>query len=157
MNKTKILFLFVGLSLMAGCDSIRHTFGLDHYRADEFSVPTTPPLSLPPSYHLSPPQAPTETGPTALQDRTPHAQKALLGRTVQPLPAQTQGVEDKLLATARADATGAPEKIREIIDQEAQEEGTITGRLGALQDRMAQNLKNTGESGTPFTPAGGTA
>ena len=44
-----------GLIFLTGCDSVKQTFGLDHYQPDEFKVGQNLPLSLPPDSILRPP------------------------------------------------------------------------------------------------------
>lgn len=42
--------------LLAGCDSVRNTLGIDHYQPDEMQSGVNPPLTQPPHFKLRPPR-----------------------------------------------------------------------------------------------------
>lgn len=56
MKKNNIVLCFIVFGLLTACEQFKSGLGLDHYQPDEFSVPTNPPLELPPNYKLRPPR-----------------------------------------------------------------------------------------------------
>ena len=65
----KSLNQYLGYSLiiatlgLSGCAQVKKTFGLERTPPNEFQVTKNPPLTLPPEFHLRPPQLGQETMP----------------------------------------------------------------------------------------------
>lgn len=106
--------------LLSGCDSLRSTFGLDHYQADAFSVPTNPPLTLPPDYNLRPPAPGAQ--PTYAVNSADMAQRTL------GLPSAHDHTTHHILSTQHTTQT-PPQNIRETLNREADDEDSITGKM----------------------------
>lgn len=135
-NKSGVIALSIMLLTLSGCDSVRNTFGLDHYQADAFTVPTNPPLTLPPDYNLRPP-APG-TGPRYAVASSDQAQRTL------GLPQSTDRSSTAAFI-ARDSSHTTPENIREVVDQEAREDSTLTGQMGQkMKSWKAEAKENLG-------------
>jgi hypothetical protein len=136
--KTFALFsLTTGCFLITGCDSVRHTLGLDHYQPNEFDVIGKPPLSIPPEYNLRPPR-PGEPDRGYVPEKIQMQQK-LYGQPLQLNEPQSKAVEQTILSKAAKDANVDP-NIRQKVDQEAESEGTVLQRLGNLKNKAVKNL-----------------
>ncbi|MBX3486317.1 MAG: DUF3035 domain-containing protein [Candidatus Paracaedibacteraceae bacterium] len=135
---TKKLIALSTLSLLvAGCDSVKHTFGLDHYQADEYSVPTTPPLSMPPDHNLRAPEIHAQPqGYTQTQDKA----KQALGVPSTESSSETESALDK---TIKKQGQADPE-IRKTLDQEASTDKTASERLSDIGKEVSDNLSGKG-------------
>ena len=71
----RLTLLGLGLTALAGCQSLRDEAGLSRQAPDEFAVTTKAPLIIPPNFNLRPP-APGAP-PLNQQDATDSAQAAL--------------------------------------------------------------------------------
>lgn len=137
----KILTVIVAALSLSGCDSVRHTLGLDHYQPDEFNIVDHPPLSMPKDYNLRPPS----DGNTPIKEvdrSTNQAAQTLLGGN---LGVGTGGSSNKNLNTvvdrAKSAQTIDP-NIRETLDKEAKEEGGVLGeKLKEIKDNAASIYK----------------
>lgn len=136
-NNTQVLF-FIALagSTLAGCDHMRNTFGLDHYQADEFKVPTNPPLSMPPNYDLRPPM-PGAENPGTVNYRD-YAQEKIMGQKVA-LAKVTSETEKSILHNALKTAKADPD-IRRKINKEAEKDETLLGKLKNIGDKISSNV-----------------
>lgn len=128
---------FLSLSLLAlqsGCDSIRNTLGLDHYQADAFSVPTNPPLTIPPDFNLRPPTP--GAAPTNAQTPQVQAQKAL--------KTQEQAVSTSKSESTLITATGqkaVDPNIRDVVNKEAVDETTLEGKVDNQLSKWKKEAK----------------
>jgi hypothetical protein len=81
MKKSNIVLCLAVVGLLTACDQFKSGLGLDHYQPDEFSIPTNPPLELPPNYKLRPPRTTDGKGVSAahVKDQNPadKAQEAI--------------------------------------------------------------------------------
>lgn len=148
-NKT-LLIISMGCAAVAlsGCSSVKHSLGLDHYQADEFSVPSNPPLSMPPDYTLLPP-APGAKGPNTV---TPEekAQINLTGAKLKPESGASQS--EKSLVKEASKTTAKEENVRERMNKEA--EASDVNRSKPIMDRIADNLTGaTNEAPSPASTA----
>ncbi len=113
-----VVCVLVAVALLAGCESIRKTFGGERSGPDEFAVYSRPPLSLPPDYGLRPP-APGERRP---QDVTPKdiAATAIVGRNQRPpqAPAAVAGSPGLAALMRQTGASAADHGIRVIVEEE---------------------------------------
>ncbi|MBT5297365.1 MAG: DUF3035 domain-containing protein [Rhodospirillaceae bacterium] len=105
---------------VAGCESAKKAFGGGKRAPDEFVVYKRPPLSLPPSFGLRPPDANAQ--PPALTNTTNVAKSAMLGRQpasalnrTPPAPS-SPGLQTLLKNTG---ANTAEPGIRKTINQES--------------------------------------
>jgi Protein of unknown function (DUF3035) len=136
MNK-KMILLGGAIVVLSGCDTLKNTFGLDHYQADEYSIPTTPPLSMPPDYNLKAPDL--QAKPRGHVSTKKKAQEALGA----PADAQSKETEEELLKKAETGQSVDPH-IRELVDSEAKEDKTVRERLSNLGKEAAENLSGQG-------------
>jgi hypothetical protein len=153
---------------LAGCSSVRNTFGVERGGPDEFTVVRHAPLTLPPDYNLRPPQPgvprPQETTAQE-QARTAvvGSQSGLVaGSGLGTVNAQSSG-ESALLRQAGADQVDPA--IRETINQETGVAEVDRGFLDSLifwqkteppgdvvdPTAEAQRLKSNAEQGLPVT------
>lgn len=141
MKNTLKFFSFISLTtgclLIGGCDSVRHTLGLDHYQPNEFDVIGNPPLSIPPDYNLRPPR-PGEPDRGYVPEKIQMQQK-LYGQPLQLNEPHSKAVEQTIVSKAAKDAKVDP-NIRQKINQEAESEGTVLQRLKNLKNKAAKNL-----------------
>lgn len=144
-NKRLTLALLLAGTTLAGCDKLRHTFGLDHYQGDPFSVPSNPPLSMPPDYNLRPPMPgapnPGETNHRDQAHEKVLGQKATLRKTA-------DDAERSILQQATQTSQIDP-NIRAKVDKDAEEEKTFLGKLGAISSTASKNLSK-GTSGKDY-------
>ncbi len=131
---TKKLIALSTLSLLiTGCDSVKHTFGLDHYQADEYSIPTTPPLSMPPNHTLRAPEINAQPqGYTPTQDKA----KQALGV---PATSSSSETESDLNQKVKKQGTAASD-IRKTVDSEASSDKTASERLSDMGQEAKDNL-----------------
>jgi len=154
--------------MLAGCSSIRNTFGVERGGPDEFAVVRHAPLTLPPDFNLRPPQpgVPRPQESTAQQlARTVvvGSQSGLVaGSGLGAVSPQSTG-ESALLHQAGADKVDP--SIRDTINQEtgvAQVDRSFLDSLifwrkpeppGDVVDASAEaaRLKNNAEQGLPVT------
>lgn len=135
--KRSHFFLLAGvLSLLQGCDTLRSTFGLDHYQPDAFNVPTNPPLTLPPDYNLRPP-VDGSSSPYA-QTSSTQAQTTL---NVSPAKSYTGTQSERGLMHQVKGEKETPENIRELLDREAEEENTMSGKIQKQLDTWKKEAK----------------
>lgn len=146
-------FIFAALlPVLQGCDTLRSTFGLDHYQPDAFNVPTNPPLTLPPDYNLRPPVQGAQSPHT--QTASTQAQNAL---NVDQAKSYTGAQSERRLVHQIKGEGSTPENIRELLDQEAEEENTLSGKIQKQLDTWKKEAKkNLGSindiSGTNASP-----
>lgn len=134
MNKKSIYIALLGVCV-SGCDTLRHTFGLDHYAADAFNVTENPALCVPPEYNLTPPvPGAAVQGEQAVSLK---AQQKLFGNTAK---ATSGASESHFLNSARQGNT-ADANIRETVNKESEEEKTVMGKLKNLKDEAVRTLK----------------
>lgn len=140
--KNFALLSVVSLSV-SGCDSIKRTFGFDHYQADEMNVADNPPLSLPPCYDLRPPE---KNVPAVATSSTSHTQKALevisgKKQTTNHDTSKSQSTEallKKVSATNTSD-----QQIKEKIESDAEKakEKSINP-LSGIGQKIMDNVTN---------------
>lgn len=137
---TKKLIALSTLSLfLTGCDSVKHTFGLDHYQADEYSIPTTPPLSMPPNHNLRAPEINAQPqGYIPTEDKA----KQTLGVPSSSGSSETESELDKKLKKQG----NAAANIRQTIDSEASVDKTASERLADVSKEVSDNLSGRGEN-----------
>jgi hypothetical protein len=153
---------------LAGCSSLRNTFGIERGGPDEFTVVRHAPLTLPPDYNLRPPQPgvprPQENSPQ-LQARSVvvGSQSGLvLGSGLGSMETPSSA-ESALLEQAGADRVDPA--IRETLNQEAGFDTVDRGFLEGLifwrepeapgdvvdAEAEAERLKTNAEQGLPAT------
>jgi hypothetical protein len=141
MNRLISFGLLVSSALMLqSCDSLRHTFGLDHYQPDASSVPINPPLTLPPDFSIKPPTpgaAPTNASTSTNKAKTALGQKDAI-------TAPKSVTEDALLSKTKGQAD--PD-IRKKIETDAEKENNLGEKIKAKIDEAKSNLSNTGGDG----------
>lgn len=125
--------------LLSGCDSVRNTLGLDHYQADEFAVPTNPPLVLPPHYNLTPPKP----GAAPAHIKTPDAQAQHALQTADAKIHSGSGAEKQLVKNTKV---ATLENIRELVDKEAADDATLEGKLNRQVKSWKEQAKENLES-----------
>ncbi|WP_198027068.1 DUF3035 domain-containing protein [Candidatus Paracaedibacter symbiosus] len=130
------LTLLVAGTALGGCDRVRNTFGLDHYQADEFRVPTNPPLSMPPNFNLPVPK-PGAENPGAVNHRE-YAQEKVVGQKVT-LTKTANDAEKSILEKASKTSKADP-NIRSEVNKEAEEEQTLLGKLKNIGNKASSNL-----------------
>ena len=123
------------LLTQSGCDSVRNTLGLDHYQADAFSVPTNPPLVLPPDFNLRPPTP--GTAPTYAQTSQNQAQETLITANAKVYSGNTS--EERLLSYT-GHSTLDP-NIRKLVDEEAEREGSSEGKVNDWLKKKSEEAK----------------
>lgn len=135
-NRQFALILLLAGTTLVGCDKLRHTFGLDHYQADEFRVPSNPPLSMPPDYNLRPPMPgapnPGETNHRDKAHEKVLGQKAALAKTA-------DDAEKSILQQATKISKADP-NIRAEVNKDAEEEKTFLGKLKSIGSKASSNL-----------------
>lgn len=143
MNK-KIIFLGIASLILSSCDSVKHTLGLDHYQADEYMVPTTPPLSMPPDHNLRAPELYAK--PTGYVPIKKKAQETL-GK---PSSSHSQDAEQNFLN--KASSGEKPGKnIREIVNTEAEKEKSTLNKISDWSKEAIDNI--TGQNPSPAKPS----
>jgi hypothetical protein len=133
MNKIYTLTSLLVCSLaLGGCDTFRNTFGLDHSSPNEWNTTEpSPGLILPPDFNSRPklpPPTPGAPNPHAIPE-TVKAQKTVLGEAHSPdtSPSTAKGEQD-IVEKASENQPITP-NIRKIVDEEAQEESTVSGKV----------------------------
>lgn len=111
---------------LGGCANFSEAIGATKTTPDEFRVVALAPLVVPPEYNLRPPR-PGEARPMELRPDM-QAQSAVFGVRI-----GAQASEGERLLVARAGATNADPRIRDILDAEA-------GDLVRKQERFADRL-----------------
>lgn len=141
-TKTTVKLALITLVPLAlsSCDSVRNTFGLDHYRSDEWSVPNTPPLDLPPDYNLVPPQPGID--PINSVSPSVQAQKNIGA----PAAVKSSSEMEKAIVEKGAGDTYTDPNIRAKIDKEAAEEVSALTKLSNLPKKAMDNLMGTGSA-----------
>ena len=154
--------------MLAGCTTIRNTFGVERGGPDEFTVVRHAPLTLPPDYNLRPPQPgvpPPQETTAEEQARTAviGSQSGLVaGSGFGAVNTQSSG-ESALLRQAGADRVDP--SIRDTINQESGVAEVDRGFLDSLifwhkneppadivdAAAEAERLKNNTEQGLPVT------
>jgi hypothetical protein len=145
MNKNVILLGFTA-ALVSGCDSIKHTFGLTHNQADEYSISTTPPLSMPAGYNELPPPE-LHAHPTGYTPAKKRAQIMLGG----PASSESKETEENFIKKLSA-GQAADENIRHTVDAEAAHEKGALDKLTKLGKTASDNLSGHGTN-TAESPA----
>jgi hypothetical protein len=154
---------------LAGCSSLRNTFGVERGGPDEFTVVRHAPLSLPPDYNLRPPQP----GVPRPQESSPQVQARsvvvgsqsglVLGSGLGTVDGNQSSAETALLQQAGADQVDPA--IRDTLNQEAGFDSVDRGFLESLifwhdeepagdivdPQAEAQRLKTNAEQGLPVT------
>ena len=156
------------VATLAGCSSLRNTFGVERGGPDEFTVVRHAPLSLPPDYNLRPPQPgvprPQENSPqTQARSVVVGSQSGLvLGSGLGSVGAQSSA-ETALLQQAGAGQVDPA--IRDTLNQEAGFDSVDRGFLEGLifwrepepagdvvdAEAEAERLKTNAEQGLPVT------
>lgn len=139
MKKNIILLGSIGsiVAILSGCSSVQHSLGLDHYQADEYSVPTTPPLSMPPNHNLRAPELHAQ--PTGYVPTKSKAQAALGTPLAESSPETEQRFEQKAAAGQQINPN-----IREIVDSEAKRDKGALDRISDLGKTIKDNLTGNG-------------
>lgn len=101
----------VGLS---GCAQVKKTFGLERQAPNEFQVMKNPPLTLPPEFHLSPPQ-PGQV--TALHNATTSSADLLNRQAVSENTAPLSAGEKALLSRSGSSDPAIRQKLAEQAAQ----------------------------------------
>ncbi len=128
---------------LSGCDSVRSTFGLDHYEPDAFAIAQNPSLTLPPDYNLAPP-IPGAKNPGE-ESAESKAQKAVFsGKNVSPAKGSSQS-ESALLHSA-SQGKDVSSDIRKTVDAEAEEDNPLMNKLTSLKNQAVKNLSGTSDS-----------
>lgn len=138
--------------ILTGCDSLRNTFGLDHYQADEFNVAENPPLSMPPNYTLTPPSYDANSKDKNKEQKkqkddssSMKAKEALLGKKSKTEDTESASAK-AIVAKASADTKADP-KIRETVEkEEAAESSSMDGvseKLSKMGQKIVENAKKT--------------
>lgn len=149
-NRLSILFgLGVASITLSACDSLRSTFGLDHYQPDEFKVSDNPPLSMPKDYKLRPPAGSDNNseGATVGKETTSsssiQAQTLLVGSSGTPTSSAKNKGEQSLLAAASGQQQAAP-NIRETVNREAAVTTNVSDallqRIMSWKEEAAKNI-----------------
>lgn len=125
---------------LSSCETMRNTFGLDHYRSDEWSVPNTPPLDLPPDYNLMPPQPGADSAKAISPSM--QAQKSIGA----PSAVKTSSEVEKAIVQKGAGDTQTDPNIRAKIDKEAVEDVSTLSKITNLPKKAMDNLMGTGSA-----------
>jgi hypothetical protein len=121
--------LLGGLLLLSGCgDNLSRTIGLQRDLPDEFTVTTSPPLSMPPDYNLRPPR-PGAPRPQAQSDRQ-EAEEDLAPQLALGAPAAQNSPGQSALVQQLG--TPAPRDIRTAVDRDAAEGSNNQGFIDEL-------------------------
>ncbi len=132
--------------VLGGCDTFRNTFGLDHYRPDEWSAEPSPGLILPPDFAQRPklpPPAPGVPNPHVVPE-TVKAQKTVLGEehSIDTSLSTAKGERD-IIEKASENQPITP-NIREVVDEESQTDSTVSSKviskIRSWKKEAAQNL-----------------
>ncbi|HVG81294.1 MAG TPA: DUF3035 domain-containing protein [Methylomirabilota bacterium] len=154
---------------LAGCSTLRNTFGVERGGPDEFTVVRHAPLSLPPDYNLRPPQPgvprPQESSPQAqARSAVVGSQSGLVvGSGLGSVGGGQSSAEAALLQQAGADQVDP--SIRDTLNQEAGFDTVDRGFLEGLifwrkpevpgdvvdAEGEAQRIKTNAEQGLPVT------
>jgi hypothetical protein len=153
---------------LAGCSSLRNTFGIERGGPDEFTVVRHAPLTLPPDYNLRPPQPgvprPQEnSAQTQARSAVVGSQSGLVLGSGLGSAGGPSSAEAALLQQAGADRVDP--SIRETLNQEAGFDSVDRGFLEGLifwrdpeapgdvvdAEAEAQRLKTNAEQGLPVT------
>ncbi len=143
------------LILLSGCDSFRSTFGLDHYQADEFNIANHKPLSIPPSYDLTPPNATTSsnTAHNRGEVSTAHqAQKVLLGHTTRKSDAQS--ASSAAIIQKASTKQIADDNIRETVTNEAKDNAETDNPLADKIAQLGETIKKNATRTSNIAPDG---
>jgi hypothetical protein len=139
-------------ALLAGCDSFRNTFGLDHSSPNEWNTAEpSPGLILPPDFASRPKLPPPNPGapnPHVVPD-TVRAQKTVLGNAQPPhVTASSTKSEKDIIEKASENQEVTPD-IRKKVDEEAQADSTVSGKviskIQSWKKEAAENLSNTNQ------------
>ena len=120
MNNPRLLLVVVACLVLAGCNSVSQSLGLDPLSPDEFNVVAKAPLTLPPDFTLRPPvpgaPRPQEVDPQRL------AQAALFnpgaGGIVAPAVATENRTTGEIALLGNAGAVDPDPGIRALVDLE---------------------------------------
>jgi hypothetical protein len=133
--------LLCGLLLLSGCgnSNLARTIGLERDVPDEFTVTTSPPLSMPPDFNLRPPR-PGAARPQAQNDRQEaeedlSPQLALSGPVAQNSAGQAALVQQL--------GAPAPSDIRTRVDRDAAEGSNNPGFIDKLLYWRKPDTTNT--------------
>jgi len=120
MNNPRFLLVAAAGLLLAGCNSISPSLGLDPVAPDEFTVVTKAPLTLPPDFTLRPP-VPGAPRPQETQPQQ-QARAALLnpggGNVVAPVVTTQNRTVGEAVLLANAGAVAPDPGIRALVDLE---------------------------------------
>lgn len=135
MNKMiPLVTLCLSSFILVSCDSLSDTFGLKHNSPDEWTVPNTPPLELPPDYNLVPPQPGAE--PTRYEAPVAKAQRQL----GDPCAVNSSSEMEKSIVAQSAADTLPDANIRTKVDCEAVNEASTLEKLKNLPRRAMENI-----------------
>jgi hypothetical protein len=161
-NMLRPLLATVAVLSLAGCGDVERSFGLVRDTPDEFTVETRAPLSMPPSYQLTPPSPgaarPQEVPSNVAAENALAPETALSGNAAGP----TTPGQQALVAQA---GPAAPADIRATVDAEAPRDRpsrSLTDRLmfwqpagpaGTVLDPVAESrrLRENAALGQPAT------
>lgn len=145
LNKKGVCALAVasaGMFLLSGCDSMRSTFGLDHYQPDEFNVDNHQPLSMPPNYDLAPPEvsaAVTSAKRSKDESAAQKAQNVLIGRAVD--KSATESVGAKAIVEKVSEKQIADANIRDTVTKEAKDNPEANNALADTFSKIGAEIK----------------
>ncbi|WP_010298522.1 DUF3035 domain-containing protein [Candidatus Odyssella thessalonicensis] len=147
MNR-KILLLSLSITtiFIQGCSSIKHNLGLDHYQADEYSIPTTPPLSMPPDHNLRAPEI--QAHPTGYIPTKKQAQ-ATLGTTSKSTSSETE--QSFIRNIAKGQETDP--NIRATLDAEAKTEQGALEKISNWGKEAVENIRGDNKASSPASSA----
>lgn len=140
MKKQTFLILTLSTFALSGCDTLRSTFGLDHYQADDFAITQNPSLSVPPDYTLVPPN-PHKRNPGEIL-AADQAQQAVLGGKKAAIYKTSQQAENTLISEAGKGKV-IDANIREKIDEEAKSDNPLMNKLTSLKNEVKRNLSRS--------------
>ncbi|MBA4249120.1 MAG: hypothetical protein C0432_00145 [Candidatus Puniceispirillum sp.] len=140
-----IATLTIAMMTLSACDSVKKTFGFDHYQPDEMNVIDNPPLSLPPCYDLRPPEKKETT--TSVSSANNHNQKALqviAGNQPHQKQAAAKAVSTQALVKKASLAHNVDKDIKEKISEDeklVEEKKSLSGVGKKMMDNIT-NLSN---------------
>lgn len=145
-NPLKIALIAALPLALSSCETFRNTFGLDHYSGDEWSVPNTQPLCMPPDHNLVPPQPGAD--PIHTVSPSTQAQKNLGA----PGAVKSSSEGEMAIVKQGAGETQTDPNIRAKVDKEAVDDVSTLSKLTNIPKKAMENLMGGGESIPAATP-----
>lgn len=139
--KNLVLISAITVSL-SGCDSVKRTFGFDHYQADEMNVVDNPPLSLPPCYDLRPPEKNISSTSTTASNHTQKALEVLTGKKNTLEKKINSSLSSEKLVQKASQTHASDSKIKEKITEEAQQSKEESNPLNGVGKKIMENITN---------------